>query len=138
MKSIEERDKNIVAIVDYRTELLGILMWISDYHNMLPELFRIYENKFYIDNILEKFSQYKDDEILKEFMNLVKKHEFEYDAPYALFLQLDEHFNCDSLDDYVFKERLENDSEVYKFLRKLEKFAEKIGFEDYYNSNIEL
>ena len=136
MKNIEIRDKNIIATVDYRTELLGIIMWLSNYHTLLPECFEIYENKFYIENILEKFITFRDDEIIKEFMKLVKKHKFTYDAPYALFLQLNGHFKCDKLDDYVFKERLEEDSSVYEFIDKLEAFAKKISFEEYYNSNI--
>ena len=138
MKSIQVKDKNIVATVDYRTELLGIIMWLSDYHKIHPECFRIYENKFYIDNILEKFSKFKNEEIIKDFMKLVEKHNFNYDAPYALFLQLDEHFKCDKLDDYIFKERLEEDETVYDFIEKLEEFAKKINFEDYYNKNIGL
>lgn len=138
MKNIEIRDKNIVATVDYRTELLGIIMWLSDYHTLLPECFKIYENKFYIDNILEKFSKFKNEEVIKDFMELVKKHKFTYDAPYALFLELDDHFKCDKLDDYIFKERLEEDSSIYEFINKLENFAKKIKFEEYYNSNKEL
>lgn len=138
MKSIEARDKNIVATVDYRTELLGIIMWLSDYHKILPECFKVYENKFYVDNILEKFAKFKDEEVVNDFMSLVEKHKFMYDAPYALFLQLDEHFKCDALDDYVFKERLEEDESVYDFISKLEEFARKINFEEYYNSNIDM
>ena len=138
MKSIEIKKENIIAIVDYRTELLGILMWISGYHNLLPECFSIYENKFYVENILNNFLKYKDEEVVKEFMKLVEKHQFVYDAPYALFLQLNEHFKCDKLDNYVFKERLEEDEAVYKFIDKLEDFAKKINFENYYNNNIEL
>ena len=130
MKSVEMRDENIIATVDYRTELLGIIMWLSDYHNLIPECFRIYENEFYIDNIMNKFSRFKDEEIIKDFMELVEKHKFNYDAPYALFLQLDEHFKCDNLDDYVFKERLEEDESVYDFIDKLEGFAKKINFEE--------
>ena len=56
-------------------------------------------------------------------MELVEKHQFNYDAPYTLFLQLDEHFKCDKLDDYVFMERLEEDTSVYEFIDKLEDFT---------------
>lgn len=113
-------------------------MWLSDYHKIIPECFSLYENRFYVDNILTRFSEYKNDDVVIEFMELVRKHQFEYDAPYALFLQLDEHFKCDKLDDYVFIERLEEDESIYAFLDKLEDFANRINFEDYYNSNIEL
>ena len=138
MKSIEIRNKNIIATVDYRTELLGIIMWLSDYHTLLKECFEVYDNKFYIDNILQIFSKYKDENVIKDFMKLVEKYQFTYDAPYALFLQLDENFKCNKLDDYVFKERLEEDTSVYDFIDKLEEFAKKINFEDYYNKNIGL
>lgn len=135
MENISKKCGNIVITVDYKVELLGIIMWLSDYHNTYNELYTIYENKFYIDNLIAKFSQYKDDDVVKEFETIVKKHEFNYDAPYALFLELDNHFKAKTLDNYVF-DRLDKDESIFKFIDKLEAFAQKINFEKYYNSNI--
>ena len=54
MKSIEKNIEKITITVDYRSELLGIIMWLSDYHNQFPHLFQPYANKFFTDNIIQK------------------------------------------------------------------------------------
>ena len=134
MQSMVKNINGINITVDYRTELLGILMWLSGYTTKLPHLFSEYENKFYTDEIVEKFSKYKNEEAVLKFKELVDKHNFSYDAPFSLFLQLDEHFKCDNLNDYTFKERLQNDESVYEFINGLDDFANKINFNEYYNS----
>ncbi|MBR3230016.1 MAG: hypothetical protein IKF91_04230 [Bacilli bacterium] len=50
-----------------------IIMWLSGYTKILPECFTINENKFYVDNILDKYIKFKDDEAIKDFMRLVEK-----------------------------------------------------------------
>ena len=44
MDSIQKHVNGINITVDYRTELLGILMWLSGYTTRLPHLFSEYEN----------------------------------------------------------------------------------------------
>ena len=112
-------------------------MWISNYHNKYPELFQNYENKFFTDQITNNFHKYKNDEVIKEFEQIVKIHDFNYDAPYTLFLNLNNNFESKKLNDYVFKERLNSDNDIYSFIAKLKPFAEKINFEKYYQSNAE-
>lgn len=137
MKSYNKKIGNITVTIDYRIELLGIIMLISDYAKELPHLFKEYENKFYLDRIKEKFLKYKDEEVIKIFDSFFIKYGFSYDAPYALFYELDEDFKCNELGDYVFKNRLHSDNEVYNFISKLKDFADKINFEEYYKSNEE-
>lgn len=137
MNSFSKKIGNITISVDYRVELLGVIMLISDYSKKFPYLFGEYENKFYMDRIKEKFLKYKDEEVIKMFDELVIKHGFSYDAPYALFLQLNDNFECDKISDDIFKHRLGSDPIVYEFISKLKDFAEKINFEEYYKSNEE-
>lgn len=136
MRSIIKKISDITITLDYRTELLGIIMLLGNYHKKFPHLFLKYENQFYVDRILRVFGDYKNDEIIEEFDNLVEKHSFNYDAPFALFLELDEHLKSSQLSEYVFKDRLNNDDDIYLFLDKLEAFAKKIDFENYYRNNI--
>lgn len=137
VESVKKEVGNITITVDYRTELLGIIMLLSDYPNKFPELFAKYNNQFYVDRILSKFSQYKNEQIILMFNELVTKHIFCYDAPFALFLQLDEKFNNYNLNEYVLASRLNGDKDVYLFLNELDMFSRKIDFESYYNSNME-
>lgn len=137
MNSINNKTNDINVTVDKRTELLSILVWISDYNKLCPVRNKHLANDKYIDNIINKFSRYKDEKAVRLFEELYKKHDyFFYDSPINLFLQLDEDFGCSKINDYVYKETLEQDNLVYEFLNELKPFADKIGFNDYYNSNI--
>lgn len=136
MESIKKQVGNIIVTVDYHTELLGIIMWLSNYHNDYKELYSDYENKFFTDNIISRFEKFKNEEVIKEFEQIVKKHSFNYDAPYTLFLELNDRFKSSKLDNYVFEDRLNSDESIYLFINKLENFAQKIDFETYYNDNI--
>lgn len=62
-----------------------------------------------------------------------EKYGFDYDAPITMFLQLDEHFKTDKLNDYILYKRLDGDKSIYQYIDLLESFANEIGFEDYYN-----
>ena len=136
MESVSKTVNNITVTVDYRTELLGILMYISGYDEFCPIQYdKGYPNDEYIDNIRKKFSKYKDEDVVRKFISLCKKHGFSYDAPICMFLQLDDNFKCDCLDDYIFKERLHSDDTVYDLIKGLNEFASKINFNNYYDSN---
>ena len=138
LESIIKEVNGIKITIDFKTELLGIIMIIGNYKERYPFLFLNYENKFYVDNIINTFSKYKDDDIIKEFDTLVKKHSFNYDAPFSLFLQLDNNLKCNKLDAYTFNDRLKKDKNIYNFINKLSDFAEKINFKSYYEKNLNL
>mgnify|MGYP004497783471 CR=1 FL=1 len=136
MQGIIRKVNKINITVDYRTELLGVIMLISEYHNKYAHLFLNYDNnKFYVDMIIKHFVKYKNEEVIKIFDEIVKKHSFNYDAPFCLFLQLNNQFNTVELDDYTFKNRLQSDNNIYYFISKLDDFSKKINFEDFYNNN---
>lgn len=139
MKVIEKEVNGIKIRIDYRMELLGIIMHISNYKEKYPFLFVEYKcNKFYYDLINKYFSKYKDDEVIKEFESIVKTHSFNYDAPINMFLQLDENFKTNKLNDYVFIDRLKSDNKIYDFINKLDDFALRINFKEFYEKNIDL
>lgn len=136
MKNIEKNVKDIKITVDYRTELLGVIMLISKYHSNFPQLFGKYGNEEYINNIMDRFSKYKDETTIKLFEELLLRHPwFGYDSPINLFLQLDNNFKCSKLNDYIFNEILEQDRLVYDFIDGLDDFAKKINFEQFYLAN---
>lgn len=60
-------------------------MCISNYRNKFPSMFKPYENQFYVQNIIDKFGKYKEENVIKQFDDLVAHHGFAYDAPLGLF-----------------------------------------------------
>ena len=64
MEHVQKKSGNITVKVDYRTELLGIIMCISNYRNKFPSMFQPYENQFYVQNIIDKFGKYKEENVI--------------------------------------------------------------------------
>ena len=86
MESVSIQVDDINIEVDYRTELLGIIMWRSNYHKKYDMLFQKYGNKFYIDEIIKNFEKFSNHKVIKDFEKIVDCHGFNYDAPLDLFL----------------------------------------------------
>lgn len=133
MKSVSKTVNNVIVTVDYRTELLGIIMLIGNYNKKFPFMFMNEDNPTYVNKIKERFSKYKYEEVVKEFDDLTQNHSFNYDAPLALFLELDYDFKSNKLSDYVLKRA--NDEHIYEFINKIESFAKKIEYEEWYDEN---
>ncbi len=135
MESVRVKIDNIYIEVDYRTELLGVIMWISNYHEKYKQLFNKCGNEFYVNDILKHFSKYKNHKLIKKFEALVEKHSFNYDAPLDLFLQLDSKLNTNKLTDYCYLDRLQGDEKIFDFINELNTFSNEIDFYEFYNSH---
>lgn len=122
--------------VDKRTELLGILLLISDYNKHYPKLLQVCNNGEYRNKVFNNFSKFKNEKVVILLNKIISNSNFCYDAPVSLFLQLNEDFTFEKLDKYPFYNRLQENPLVLDFLKELPAFAEKINFEDYYKSNI--
>lgn len=139
MNSIKKEVNNIVFTVDYKTELLSVILILSDkYKELVGNKMIPLQNKYIYERINDRFNKFKNHKTIKMFDNIISKHEyFNYDAPITLFLSLDDNLKCDKLNDYLFKDILESDNEIYDFINMLSDFNKDIDFEKYYNENKE-
>lgn len=76
MNSICKEKNGIIYEVDYRTELLSIILILSDDYkklvrNKMPPL----NNKFIYENVLKLFGQYKNHNTIKLFNELIRNIE---------------------------------------------------------------
>ncbi len=138
MKNIQKKQDNITVSVDYRTELLGIIQIISSYQQQFPHLLEKQSNRQYIESIEKHFQKFKKHETIKLFDYLTTNHNFCYDAPVALFLQLNKNFANSKLPSYPFKERLNSDPKTYEFIETLPDFIKKSQFASFYQKNTSL
>lgn len=137
MKSIFKEKDGITYEVDYRTELLSIILILSDdYKKIVKNKMIPLNNKYIYDKIINLFGKFKEHNTIILFNNLIKIHPyFNYDAPVTTILQLDENFKCNKLNDYIYEQILEKDNSIYEFINSLEQFSIDINFEDYYKNN---
>ena len=82
--------------VDKRTELLGIMLLISDYSKKNSKLIEECGNKDYRDSILKNFSKFKEDITIKLLNYIINNYCFNYDAPIYLISQLNEDYSYET------------------------------------------
>lgn len=126
----------IEVTISYKTELLGVILILSDYPKMYPHLFKECANQTFKDKIIKNFSKYKNEKVIASFNELIRKHPaFSYNYPLELFLELDSNFKTQKLSNKIFYNCLNQDKSIYSFINELYPFAQKIDFEKYYNRN---
>lgn len=117
MSSIKKELNNIVFTVDYKTELLSVILILSDkYKELVGNKMIPLQNKYIYERISDRFGQFKNHKIVKIFDNIISKHKyFNYDAPITLFLSLDDNLKCDKLNDYLYIDILNKDNKYKIF-----------------------
>lgn len=125
----------IKVCVDKRTELMGVLLLISDYGKQNPRLVEVCHNEEYREKVFKHFATFKNEKAVKLLNEICNKFNFNYDAPIALIWQLDENYKFDTLLPYPFEERLKSSNLVIEFLNELPHFVKASKFEEFYNSN---
>ncbi len=134
--NICDKDGPIEIRVDRRTELLGTIQIISNYKKKYPKLLEKHGNKKYVEETEKKFNVFKNHKVVKLFDEIVFNNNFGYDAPVSLFLQLNDDFTFDELDEYPYITRLNSDPKVIELLKLLPDFVKEINFNQFYKSNI--
>lgn len=139
MNSYIKKDGNISYTVDFRTELLSIILILSDkYKYLVGNKMIPLNNKYIYDRIKLKFEKFKNHRTINLFNQIIDKHKyFNYDAPVTLFLSLDDNLKCSNLNDYLYIDILNKDNMIYDFIESLNDFSIDINFYDYYKSNKE-
>ena len=124
----------INVCVDKRTELMGVLLLISDYGKHNPSLVEVRHNEEYRKKLFKHFAAFKNEKAVKLLNEICNKLSFNVDAPIALIWQLDENYKFDKLLPYPFEKRLNSSNLVIEFLKVVPHFVEVSGFEKFYKS----
>lgn len=134
MENISVTINDIVIQVDYKVELFGVLITLSDEYKSFLNIFQFDErNDYYVKKIKENFSFLKTTEILKEFNSLKNECKLHYQNPIELALSID--------DNYVLKKNASNffkQEKIINFLNKLKDFEKRINFKTFYLENKDL
>lgn len=130
--------KDIKVVVDKRTELMDVLLYISNYRKEYPNLMLFNRDINYVNDVYNKFSKFSDTQTVKLLNEIIEKYNFCYDAPYSLAMQLNDDFKMGELLPYPFARRLGSDSIVVDFMKSIKEFVEISGFEQFYMEHSDL
>lgn len=130
--------KNIEICIDKRTELMSVLLYISNYRKEYPNLILYDRDIPYVKDIYEAFSKFSNHKAVVLLNEIVEKLNFCYDAPYVLAMQLNEDFSVGNLLEYPFENRLKANPTVLEFMNEIKDFVEESGFDKFYESHTDV
>lgn len=127
--------KKIKIGIDKKTELMSVLLYISNYRKEFPNLILYNKEIPYVRDVFEHFSQFSKHRAVVLLNEIIEKLNFSYDAPYILISQLNDDFSVGELKDYPFRSRLKESHLVLDFLSEIKGFVQESGFEEFFKKH---
>ena len=127
--------KEVKITVDKRSEVVDILLYLSDYRKEYPNLVLYNKDIKYVEDVYNHFKEFSNHVAVRLLNEIVEKHNFCYDAPFILAMQLNEDLSVGEIRDYPFKTRLKGDKLILDFMDAIKDFAIKSDFEGFYNEH---
>lgn len=123
-------------LVDKRTELMSIVLALSQGNEYIEEHFSFNVQDEYRQKVYNHFSKFKHHKCVKLAKQIAENDEgFNFDNPIRLAFSLNKHLKFDGIiEDYLLKE-LENENLLNEFMEEIVKFAQDSNFEEFYNLN---
>ncbi len=135
-QSLTMKHGDIYFTVDYYTELLGVMGILSDRQYDICEMGLERCQKQYRDEILSRFSRYKNHKAVHLLELFSDKYDFNYDAPVELALRIGRGADIDK--DELCRGRKPIDSGLFdEFIDAFNDFDKTSGFEEFYKAHIE-
>lgn len=130
--NVEKIVNGITVSVDYKVELIGLFITLSDESEKFPTLFCFDEsNDLYVRELKERFGYLKNNDTFLKFLDFKEKYYWHYDKPIEMMLSLDENFEFREESNYKFKDN----EEIRNFCRELNVLSEEIKFVEFYNEH---
>lgn len=105
MGNVEKSINGITISIDYKVELIGLLITLSDEFEKFAPLFCFDEsNDQYINELKVKFYYLKNHKTFLKFMEIKEKYYLHYDKPIEMMLSLNEDFEFKKESNFKFKD----------------------------------
>lgn len=123
-------------IVDKRTELMSIILALSQGNEYIKEHFSFNVQDEYRRRIYNHFSKFKNHKAVQLARQIAKNDEgFSFDNPIRLAFSLNQKLGFDGkIEEYLLQE-LENEATLKEFMYEVVNFAKESDFEDFYITN---
>lgn len=123
-------------LVDKRTELMSIILALSQGNEYIEEHFSFNVQDEYRQKVYNYFSKFKHHKCIQLAKRISENDEgFNFDNPIRLAFSLNENLEFEGIiEDYLLKE-LENEKLLKEFMKEVVNFAKDSNFEEFYNLN---
>lgn len=122
-------------LVDKRTELMSIVLVLSQGNDYIQEHFCLDIHDGYREEVAAYFSKYKSHKCVELAKDLSKQEGFNYDNPMRLAFCLDKKLKFHGkIEDYLLFE-LNDINLIKEFMQELANFAEETNFNGFYNQH---
>ena len=123
-------------VVDKRTELMGIVLALSQSNEYIKEHFTFNITEEYRHRALEHFSKFKNHKCIKLVREIAKTDiGFNFDNPIRLAFSLNNSLNFSGKIEKYLLDELENEDLIKEFLKALVDFSKESEFISFYNKN---
>lgn len=134
MNNYEQTINGITISINYKVELLGLLITLSNEKELYPSKFNFNEtNNSYIKELEETFKNIRNHKTVQKFFYLKDKYYLHYDKPIELALSLDDNFEFKDESNFKFK----NNEEIKLFCKELKILSEEINFPKFFQTHKE-
>lgn len=124
-------ENEIPVDINYKVELFGLFIILSDEQSLYPNLFEFDKNNdSYINNLKGKFSPVIDEKVLKHFISVKNKYNLHYQNIIELALSLNDNFELANKSSDFFKKNA-----IVDLCKEIQKESIKINFEEFYIQN---
>ena len=122
--------------VDKRTELISIILTLSQGNEYIEEHFSFDVQDKYRQKVYNHFSKFKNHKAVELASEIAKSDEgFNFDNPIRLAFSLNENLEFEGIiEDYLLNE-LENENLLKEFMEEIVKFATDSNFTEFYIAN---
>lgn len=127
--------KQIEVRVDKRTELMEVLLYVSDYRKEYPNLVLYNKDIPYVKDVYNTFNKFSNHKAVKFLNEIVENLNFSYDAPFQLAWELKDDYTVGTLKANPFKYRLKSAEVVKNFMNEIADFAKQSGFDEFYEAH---
>lgn len=127
--------KQLEVTVDKRTELMAIVLALSECNMYAEEHFNLSILEDYRQKVLQHFHKFKNHKCImlaKELGN--KETGFNYDNPIRLAFEIEKDLSCDGEISQEILDELKDKKLLKEFLYSICDFAKETKFDDFYNS----
>ena len=105
MNNIEKTINEITISIDYKVELIGLLITLSDEKEHYKTKFNFNKtNNFYIKELEREYGHLRNNRIVQHFFYLKDKYHLHYHRPIELALSLNGNFEFKESSNFIFKE----------------------------------